>query len=269
MTVTSRDISEAVRNLGLSDKAVCIHSSLGSFGFVVGGADAVVSAFLNEGCTVMVPAFYSGQSIPPPPGQRPERNGWNYVEAVEVPYPRPIFIPSSNETDTGAIPEALLKTPGRVRGNHPSCSFAAVGPLSGDLISGQAPFDVYAPLGKLTELDGFVVLVGVGLNRMTFIHYAEQVAGRNLFRRWVVGLDGKPMMVEVGGCSEGFHKLEPVIRPLVRKIRVGKSLWQVFPAKETLDAVSRAIARDPYITHCGDAGCGRCNDAVLGGPILD
>ena len=34
-----------------------VHSSLASFGRVEGGAAAVVQAFLDEGCTIVVPAF--------------------------------------------------------------------------------------------------------------------------------------------------------------------------------------------------------------------
>ena len=50
-----------------------------------------------------------------------------------------------------------------------------------------------------------------------------------LFRRWANGPDGRPMEVEVGSCSDGFGKLEPVLGPLVREARVGGSRWRAFP----------------------------------------
>jgi hypothetical protein len=46
--------------------------------------------------------------------------------------------------------------------------------------------------------------MGVSLEQMTFLHLAEQMVGRNRFQRWANALDGKPMMVEVGGCLGGF-----------------------------------------------------------------
>lgn len=35
------------------------------------------------------------------------------------------------------------------------------------------------------------------------------------------------------------------------------------------DICSRLIIENPKITHCGDLACERCNDAVLGGPVID
>ena len=75
------------------------------------------------------------------------------------------------------------------------------------------------------------------------------------------------MEVAVGGCSDGFEKLEPILAPLMQINRVGASLWRVFPAAATVEAAVRAIRNDPGITHCGDPGCGRCRDAILGGPL--
>jgi len=53
----------------------------------------------------------------------------------------------------------------------------------------------------------------------------------------------------------------------MQQIRVGQSLWRVFPAKHALAIAAEAIRREPLITHCGQA-CERCDDAVLGGPLL-
>ena len=70
-SVSARDVSETVRALNLQNRPVCLHSSLRSFGTVEGGAEAVIRGFLNEGCTVMVPAF-TYDSVLPPAGLRLE-----------------------------------------------------------------------------------------------------------------------------------------------------------------------------------------------------
>jgi aminoglycoside 3-N-acetyltransferase len=119
----------------------------------------------------------------------------------------------------------------------------------------------------LAEANGAVILMGVGLDKMTLLHLAEQMAGRHLFLRWANGPDHQPMMVETGGCSDGFENFGPVLTSVRREKRVGESSWQVFPAQEALAIAVDAIRREPEITHCDNPKCNRCNDAVLGGPI--
>jgi aminoglycoside 3-N-acetyltransferase len=63
--------------------------------------------------------------------------------------------------------------------------------------------------------------------------------------------------------------LEPFLKHLIRETSVGASTWKVLPVKETVAAAAAIIQARPEITHCDDVDCLRCNDAVLGGPILD
>lgn len=271
--VTIENIRQAVQNLNLSNKPVCIHASLRSFGWVKGGPLAVVDGFLAEGCTVVVPTFSYDLQVPPPEGMRLPRNGCDYDAAEETTSGNNrIYTPKStafSREDMGAVPAAVLAMPRHVRGNHPLNSFAAVGPLARDLISTQEPMDVYGPFKALAEANGSVAMMGVGLNRMTLLHLAEQMAGRTLFRRWANGPDGQPMAVEVGSCSEGFVNLAPSLAPVMTEKKVGESVWRVYPVKETLEIAAREIRVIPRITHCADARCLRCRDSILGGPILN
>lgn len=236
---------------------------------VDGGADTVVAAFVEEGCTLLVPTFAASIfAIAPPEGMRPDRNGLNYEAALASPGAEHVFTPASNDVSLsmGAIPAAVLARRGRVRGDHPLCSFAAIGPDAALLVGGQRPLDVYAPLRLLGARDGAVLLIGVGLERLTLIHLAEEQAGRALFRRWANAPDGRPMEVEIGGCSDGFSRFEPILGLLGRETLVGESRWRAFPARATVDAAEAAIRSDPAITHCGSADC-RCSDAIAGGPL--
>jgi aminoglycoside 3-N-acetyltransferase len=161
----------------------------------------------------------------------------------------------------------VLARKDRIRGNHPLCSFAAIGPLAGSIIARQTPIDVFAPLRALAEAGGWVVLIGTGLHSMTLLHAAEELAGRRPFIRWANGPGGKPIGVSMGGCSLGFEKLAPALAPLEKKWTVGRSAWRAFPAAETLETASAAIRADPEITRCADENCPRCGDQVLGGPV--
>lgn len=272
MAVTRIDIARGIEELRLIGLPVCIHSSLKSFGHVEGGADAVVDAFLDARCTVVVPTFDYINEIPPPEWVKIERNGWSPDRAAVVSKhdTRP-YDPSSNAmpiAEMGAIPTVLLRRPGRYRGAHPIDSFSAIGPLAEEIIAIQSPMNVYGPLREIGRRGGFVLLMGVGLTRMTLIHTAEQESGREMFHRWALDQDGEPVETLVGGCSEGFHRLEPAIGQLAQETTVGQSRWRAFPVNETIRAAATAIQADPQITHCGDPNSWTCNDAVLGGPIV-
>ena len=169
----------------------------------------------------------------------------------------------------GAVPAAVLAMPGLVRGAHPLDSFAAVGPLAHELVDGQAPQHVYAPLEALIAAGGVVVSMGVGLTAMTLLHLAEQRAGRALFVRWARDAGGEIMRVRVGGCSGGFGNLDAALAPVMRHAEVGESRWMIMDAREALELATAAIRADSHITHCGNPECDRCNDAVLGGPVLE
>jgi aminoglycoside N3'-acetyltransferase len=272
MTVTMATIRHAIRELGLTGRPLCVHSSLRSFGEVAGGAQSVIDALLAEGCTVLVPTFsYDTFAIPPPPDMRPERNGWRYGRSADSTAGSDrTYTTNSIAVDRamGAIPATLLQLPEHRRGDHPLCSFSAVGPDAEMLIASQEPLAVYAPLRTLAEQGGSVICMGVGLTRMTFLHLAEQRAGRRLFRRWANETGGHPMMVEVGGCSEGFARFDGPLASIERRVQVGASRWRIFPALDVLELAVDAIRTDPTVTHCADAACERCDDAVLGGPLL-
>jgi len=270
--VTKHDISTAIQQLGLANQALCIHASLRSFGWVDGGAQTVIDGLLAADCTVLVPAFSDEFGVPPLPTMHRLQNGADYAWVMNKAWPGvgKIYTTESNAIELdemGAIPAAIVQMPGRSRGYHPLCSFAAVGPQARRLVANQAPLAVNAPLATLAELDGSVILMGVGLEGMTLLHLAEQRAGRNLFRRWANERSGETIEVEMGGCSDGFGKLAPILAPVMTEITVGQSQWHVFPARATLALAADAIRREPLITHCGRSPC-RCDDAVLGGPQL-
>lgn len=272
--VTQQQISRSIYALGLQNKPICVHASLRSFGWVEGGPQTVIGGLLAAGCTVLMPTFSDIYAVAPLPTMHRPRNGSDYDWVMQQTWPgvNRIYTPASNEIEVaemGTIPCALLHKSGRQRGNHPLCSFAAVGPQASQLVATQTPFTVNAPLATLAELGGSVLLMGVGLESMTLLHWAEQQAGRTMFRRWANDSNGQPMEVEMGGCSDGFTIFSPLLAQFEQQILVGESLWRCFVAAETTVAAADLIYHDPAMTHCGRLTCERCRDAVLGGPIID
>ncbi len=271
MILRQAEILGAVKQSGLSNRVVCLHSSLKSFGRVEGGADAIIDAFLEAGCTLIVPTFTYDSQAAPPPGWSIPRNGLDPIwiaGRVHVVG----FDPAGNQItreEMGAIPARVLERPGRVRGSHPADSFTGLGLQAAELIAPQSPRNVFGPFKKIYGgPPAWLVLAGVGLTAATAIHFAEERSGRRLFRRWGMRKDGTLCETEEGGCSEGFENLAPVVQFLEKRISVGASLWRVYPFTEFIDALVPVLRTNPSITHCGDPECVRCNDAVKGGPLL-
>lgn len=263
-------IVEAIHTLNLANQSVCIHASLKSFGHVAGGCQTIIDAFLESGGTILVPSFTYHYLI------RPEteikRNGIDYAAFFGEWIPtEDYYRPETTEiaADLGAFPRAVVENPARVRGNNPINSFTALGPRAAALVAAQSPTEVYAPIRRLYEEKGAVLMMGTDLTAMTALHYAEQMAGRNPFVRWARDRNGKTIEVLTGSCSEGFHRFDRILAQCEERIKVGNSLWRKFPAKRLIELAATAIREDGMITHCGNPDCERCNDAVAGGPIID
>lgn len=271
--LSSAQLVQAIRSLGLEGACISLHASYKSLGGAEGGPQAVLDAFLGLGCTLMMPAFSYKYQIRPPEDARFTRNGLDDKQGLDSPSceESPVYDPSSNEVSAesmGCLSRFLLETPGRQRGSHPVNSFTAAGPHAQRLIAPQTPHDVYAPFQRLCALGGSVLLIGVGLDRATIIHAAEQAAGRKPFIRWAKSPSGEPMEARVGSCSAGFENFAPALQGIERRMTVGGSLWRCFPAQGMIEICAQAIKANPQITHCADAHCARCNDAIAGGPIV-
>ena len=271
MEIDQRTIALAAARMEFRARPLMVHSSLSSFGSICGGAQAVLGGLLESGRTVLVPSFSSAFSVPRPNHEAPMvQNG------IEDGFRGPttgigrVYTPTCREIDRdmGALPAALLNMDGAVRGRHPLNSFAAVGPDAKALVGGQSALDVYAPIRELARRGGDILLMGVGLEAMTALHAAEELAGRRLFRRWANGPDGNAIAVSVGGCSRGFGAFDEVLTVVERRGRVGNSVWRAFPAQAAIALATNAIHALPARTHCRRDDCVRCSDAVAGGPRI-
>lgn len=227
--------------------------------------EALLNSLLGLGCTVLVPTFTYDLEQPAPP-DAPANNGWDY-DAWQVQAHDKRWEPALNQlslADMGALPAAVLARPGRVRGDHPLNSFAAIGPHA-EIAAAQSARSVYAPLESVVTMGGKVILVGTSLTSTTMIHLAESRAGRTLFLRWAHNSDGTRVACDTGSCSVAFDNFLDVVS-MEADIMVGGSRWRILDAQHLLAEATEAILRDRAITSCGRAGCLRCRDALAGGP---
>jgi aminoglycoside 3-N-acetyltransferase len=161
--------------LGRGDVAL-VHSSLSSFGVVVGGEQTVLAALAEvlgpEGTAVM-PA-QSWQLCDPDFLNDPLLDA-DTRQAIREALPA-FDLHLTPTRSMGAVAELFRSQPGTLRSNHPHRSFAAKGPLAPQIVATQEiddPFGPLSPLARLVDLDAVVLLLGVGFDKCTALHHAE------------------------------------------------------------------------------------------------
>lgn len=174
---TRRTIGSDLRALGLAPgDSVIVHSSLSSLGFVVGGAVALVQALMDvvtDAGTIVMPthSYYYGDPARWYGAALPE--SWIKELRESMPAFDPIVTPT---TGMGKAVEAFRSWPGALRSRHPVNSFAAWGQHAEHVTAGHT-YDYWqgdgSPLGRVYELDGKALLIGVSYDRNTSFHLAD------------------------------------------------------------------------------------------------
>ena len=177
-----------------------VHSSLGKIGWTVGGPVSVVRALLDvlgsEG-TLVMPAE-SPNILDPSDWNDPQvKAEWHETIRATL----PVFDPLTTPTTMGAIAEAFRTFPETRRSNHPIVSVCANGPLASEIVSEHSLEFCEGrgtPFEKLYNLDAQTLLLGVGFNRCTSLHYAESLVPRRrtTTHRYPMSVNGERVWIE-------------------------------------------------------------------------
>ena len=229
---------------------VIIHSALSSIGRVRGGAATVVSSLRRavgpEG-TLVTPSF-TPQVADPDPLVRGLPDESVRVRRDQV----PLFTPQMS-SPMGAVAEALRLTPGAVRSWHPQVSVAALGACAGDIVASQPlQFAVGrgSPFERLRHVGGWILLVGVGHNRNSFLHHAESLIDRPRLkqRRFPVLVDGERIWWETLDVGDDNNTHFPVVgedyerHAGIRPVQVGRARTVLLPAQDFVSFASHRLA---------------------------
>ena len=250
------EVLSAFRTLDLHDKPVIAHASLKPFGYVEGGADAVLDAVLASFASVIMPTHTYKTKIIPDVG--PPNNGIVYGSGQDQNKMAEPFHPDMRaDPMIGILPETLRNHPLAIRTSHPILSFAGIN-ADFTLVT-QTLYEPLAPIGAMAEQDGWVVLINVDHTANTSIHYAEKLAGRKQFIRWALGNGRVVECPNYPGDSMGFQAVEEHLKFDTRRVEIGEALLQAVPLKRLFAAVQELIKKDPLALLCERTDCERCN----------
>lgn len=170
----------------------------------------------------------------------------------------------------GVVADTFWRMPGVHRSDNPH-AFAASGPRAGAIVSAH-PLDVphgpESPVGRVYDLDGDVLLLGVGHEANTTIHLAENIAGvrYRLPHHVTVMRHGRPTRVdyvEIDHCCERFAQMDAWLRAPAQQRRgtVGHADARLARSRDVVAAaLARLRANETVLLH--DPGvCAECDAA--------
>jgi aminoglycoside 3-N-acetyltransferase len=175
--ITRQIVAEDLRSLGLKrGMTVIVHSSLSALGWVNGGPVAVIQALmdvLTGAGTLVMPTHSSDLSEPSEWSNPPVPKSWHAIIRETMPCYDPRLTPTRG---MGRIPELFRTWPDVRRSDHPQMSFAAWGKEAVFVTTGHRlknSMGETSPLARIYDLDGYVLLLGVGYGNNTSFHLAE------------------------------------------------------------------------------------------------
>jgi aminoglycoside 3-N-acetyltransferase len=149
----------------------------------------------------------------------------------------------------GVVADTFWRMAGVLRSDSPH-AFAAIGPRAAEITAAHPldrPHGLDSPVGRVHELDGQVLLLGVGHDADTTVHLAENLAGVRYCRpkHLTVLKAGQPTRhdySEIDHCCENFNLLDEWLEAEGRQRRGVVARAEARLARSR-DVVEMALAR--------------------------
>lgn len=230
--------------MGIDPKGtVLAHFSYTSLGEVEGGAETVIDAFveyMSEGLMVFV------------------THTWATVDASQ-----PSFSREHSACCTGIVPELARKRKDGFRSGHPTHSVVAFGKEAESFVAGDencgTPCARDSAWGRLLDRDATILLVGVGMNRNTFIHGIEEwldVPNRLSEIPHMLSSnlgEGKTVQIlsrrHLGHPAEQFPRVEAPLKEMgvIKEGKIGSAAVLYHSAQAIYDALVPMLEENPAL----------------------
>lgn len=246
----SRDgFTKQLLSLGVrAGDVLVVHTAFSKLGTVAGGPEALIGALRNalgpDG-TLVMPSMSDDDEVPFDPQATP---------CIGM----------------GIVAETFWRMPGVSRSDSPH-AFAAIGPKAAQITAAHpldVPHGLDSPVGRVYELDGQVLLLGVGHDADTTVHLAENIAGMRYLRpkHLTVLRDGLPARYEyeeLDHCCENFAKLDEWLEAKGRQQRgfVGGAQARLVRSRDVVEAALVRLRRDETLFLHPPGMCGECDEA--------
>jgi aminoglycoside 3-N-acetyltransferase len=223
-----------------------VHTSFKAVGPVDGGPLTLIEALrsaLGPHGTLVMPTMTAGDSV---------------------------FDPASTPTEgMGITAETFWRQAGVLRSTHPGGSFAAQGPHAAFICRPQPlspPHGPDSPVGRVYELGGQILLLGVTHSENTTLHLAEAIARvpYSVSHPCVVVIDGVARSVpiaETDHCCENFRHADAWLRRagLQREANIGSAHARLCNARDAVATAVEHLCENPLVFLCPrERGCEEC-----------
>lgn len=243
------EIAAHLHTLGVAPGSVLqLHTSYRAVGAVTGGPDGLIDAVmavLGPTGTLVMPSWTGDDDSPFDPAATPAAR------------------------DLGVVAETFRHRHGVVRSGHP-LAWAALGPRATEVVAVPLqlpPHGPKSPVGRIHDLDGQVLLLGVGHDANTSLHLAELIAGvpYRVPHHVTVAENGLAKRIDYGEndhCCARFALADDWLRAEggQREGPVGKAHARLFRARDVVALAVARLARDPLLfLHPPGGGCAACD----------
>lgn len=153
-TISEKELGDHLSKLLLPKSDLLVHSSLSAFGKIESSPERIVN---------IIQEILGPQSTLLMSGATTQQFSVKKIFSLDT-------VP-----ETGILSRALLEKRGSLRSKVPMASFIANGPAAKQYTEAyQSMLDPTSPLVRLLEADGQIMLFGVGYNKCSLYHLAEE-----------------------------------------------------------------------------------------------
>jgi aminoglycoside 3-N-acetyltransferase len=245
-----RSLVRDLADLGVEPGGVLlVHTSFRAVRPVEGGPAGLIDALrtaLGPDGTLVMPSWTGDDSTPFDPRTTP------------------------TATDLGVVADTFWRMPGVRRSAH-VFAFAATGPHADRITVDPLPLPPHrleSPVGRVYELGGQVLLLGVGHDSDTTLHLAELMADvpYRIPKQITVLEHGRPVRLDYGEndhCCQRFGLADAWLRDrgLQSEGRVGNAHARLVRSRDVVGVAREQLARDPVVFLHPRGECAACDEA--------